>query len=120
MLFKEFVESPKTVSVYEEFLLPLKRLHVYAIFLDLAVEKLTEMHTLKYDAAARANWHSGYTEALRDIFQFSEQYGSDKKQTIMPHADFGSIDDLFKKGEITEDERNQLRNEHTNFYKSKG
>lgn len=120
MLFKEFAASPRTIDILEEYLQPIKRLNLYAVLLDLAVEKLNEMHTLKYDAAARANWHSGYTEALRDVFQFSEQYKDREQKALMPHADFGAIDDLFKKGEITEDERNQLRNEHTNFYKPKG
>lgn len=122
MLFKEFAASPKTIDILEEYLLPIKRLNFFAILLDLASLKADERAELKYDAAGRALWHEGYVEALRDVFEFSERYkkDSESRKTKMPRADFGAVEDLFNKGEITEDERNQLRNEYTNFYGSKG
>ena len=54
------------------------------------------------NAALNSAWHSGYVEALKDMYEFQPRYAS--QTSSEPRQDFGAREELLKAGDLRPNE----------------
>jgi len=112
VLFENFKSNEGAIALYQEGLLLLKQSGILEILQDASRVKVARPeNSLFVDIqAAYANQAIGYTEALDDLLYFKDKYLIDATpQTTKAEADYGAVDIMLAKGDITQEEYDLLR-----------
>ena len=117
----EFKRQPELLARYAE--------GVSILYNTVVIEALREIGRTRTVApenpnyvdaqAAQANWSIGYNDCLDDLLNFVDRYIQPQKQN-MPNMDYQAIDRALERGDITQEEADELRKSTVITYSSSG
>ena len=111
MFLQEFRKNKANAGTIRQALAILNDCNFFTAWMDLADQQYnTDLHRVSQETAALLHaGRSGYTQAIQDLLSFPDYVLTDTAVTETALPDFGALDVLVKSGEITEDERNKLK-----------
>ena len=108
MLIEQFLENKKIQEVLRNALSSLSRINFFGVMLEVAAKRSQPLPSNfpMENAALRASWHNGYTDALADVYNFLDRYKIEPVEEVK--LDFGALDRLLQTNEITQEEYDRL------------